>query len=133
MKKASKCTVAIFGCTKGEEVCFLMSFGVKNVYQQKGFMLPSFSHVLALLEEVGHVFGRGISNKSRNHKHSHTFTRFALNAFTSAATPTSNRHNSLVVDPNSMILDSLESLGCLVSRECGFIAFGSAVQKLWAK
>ena len=123
MKKASNRVVAIFGCTKGEEVCPLMPFGVKNVWQQKGFMHPSFSHAFALLEEAAHVFGRGMSSKSRNHKHSHTFTRFALNTFTPAATPTSNRHIPPVCDPNSKIRDSLESLGCLVSMGCSFIAF----------
>ena len=76
MKKASNRVVAIFGCTKGEEVCPLMPFGVKNVWQQKGFMHPSFSHAFALLEEAAHVFGRGMSSKSCNHKaftHLHAF------------------------------------------------------------
>ena len=72
-------------------------------------------------------------HQGRNEGGRTMFTRLAISVFTLAASPTSNKHNSLVLDPNSMILDSLERLGCLVSRECGFIAFGSAVQKLWAK
>ena len=31
VKKTSKFATATFGCTKGEEVCLLMSFGVKRV------------------------------------------------------------------------------------------------------
>ena len=118
---------------KAEEGCLLVLLVWSECGSKKDACTPPLSHVQALFEEGGHALWGGISSKSRNHKLSHTFTRFALNAFTSAATPTSNRHNSLVFDPNSMILDSLESLGCLVSRECGFIAFGSSVQKLWAK
>jgi len=76
-----------------------------------------FPHVLALQEEGRHGFGRGTKQQELKWGAFTLFTRFAFNAFTSAAYPTSNRHISLVTDPNSMILDSLESLGCLVSCE----------------
>ena len=131
--KTSKLSAYYIRMNKTEEVCLWDVVGVKWVWQQKDACTPPLSHIQALFEEGGHDLWGGISSKSRNHKLSHTFTRFALNAFTSAATPTSNRYNSLVLVPNSMIFDSLESLRCLVSRECGFIAFGPAVQKLWAK
>jgi len=50
-----------------------------------------------------------------------------LDAFTPAARPDSNGHNFLVCDPNSVILDSLESLKSLVSKGSGFTGFGLAV------
>ena len=92
-----------------------------------------FPHVLALQEEWRHGLGRGTKQQEPKWGAFTLFTRFAFNAFTSAAYPTSNRHISLVTDPNSILLDSLESLGCLVSRGGGFIAFRSSVQNLWAK
>jgi len=55
------------------------------------------------------------------------YTRFALIAFTPAARPDSNGHISLICDPNSMILDSLERWKSQVSKGNGFIAFGLAV------
>jgi len=55
------------------------------------------------------------------------FTHFALNAFTPTARPNSFGHNFLVCDPNSVILDSWESLKSLVYKERGFTAFGSAL------
>jgi len=75
-----------------------------------------FPHVLALQGEGRHSFGRGTKQQELKWRAFILFTRFAFNAFTSAAYPTSNRHISLVTNPNSMIQDSLESLGCLVSR-----------------
>jgi len=92
-----------------------------------------FSHVLALQEEGRHSFGRGTKQQEPKWGAFTLFTRFAFNAFTLAAYPTSNRHISLVTDPNSMIPDSLEILGCVVSRGGCLIAFGLVVQKLWAK
>ena len=55
------------------------------------------------------------------------FTRFALNAFTPTVRPDSFGHNFLVCDPNSVILDSLESLRSLISKGSGFTGFGLAV------
>jgi len=75
-----------------------------------------FPHVLALQEEGRHGFGRGTKHQEPKWEAFTLFTRFAFNAFTSAAYPTSNRHISLVTNPNSMILDLLKSLGCLVFR-----------------
>ena len=54
-------------------------------------------------------------------------TRFALVAFTPAARLNSNGHISLVCDPYSMILNSLENGKSLVSNGGGFIAFGLVV------
>jgi len=48
-------------------------------------------------------------------------------AFTHVARSDSNVHNFLVCDPNSVILDSLESLKSLVSKGSGFTGFGLAV------
>ena len=72
-------------------------------------------------------------HQGRNEGGRTMFTRLAISVFTLAASPTSRRHISHNTQPNSMILGLLESPGCLVSRECGFIAFGPAGQKLWAK
>ena len=54
-------------------------------------------------------------------------TRFTLIAFTLSARPDSFRHNFLVCDPNSVIIDSLESMKSLVSSGGGFTRFGLAV------
>jgi len=96
-------------------------------------MHPKFSHFVALLEEGIHGFGRGTKQQSRNAKENTCFTRFVINAFTSAASPNSRRHISLNSEPNSMILGLLESLGCLVFRESNFTTIGLADQKLWPK
>jgi len=82
----------------------------------KGIHLQ-FLHVLALQEQGRHGFGRGIKQQEPKWGAFTLFTRFAFNAFTSVAYRTSNRHICLVTDPNSMIRNSLERLGCLVSGE----------------
>ena len=93
-------------------------------------MHPSFSHVLALQEEGRDGFGRGPKRQEPKWGAFTLLTRFALNAFTSAAYLILNRYISLVTDANLIILDSLESIGCLVFRGGGFIEFGSAVKNL---
>ena len=91
-------------------------------------MYPIIPYVLVLLGEKELSFGGGTMNQGRNGGERTMFTRFALNAFTPAASPTFKRHNSLDTQPNLMILGLLESLVCLVSKECNFAAIGPADQ-----
>ena len=93
-------------------------------------MHPIIPYVLVLLGKKELSFGGGTMNPGRNGGERTMFTHFALNAFTLAAGPTFKRHNSLDTQPNSMILDLLESSGCLVSREYNFSAIEQADQKL---
>jgi len=57
----------------------------------------------------------------------HRLYAFAINTFTPAARPDSFGHNFLVCDPNPGILDSLERLKSLDSKESGFTGIGLSV------
>jgi len=96
-------------------------------------MHPIIPYVFVLLGEKELRFGGGTMNQGRNGGESTMFTRFALTAFTPAASPTFKRHNSLDTQLNLMILSLLESSGCLVSKECNFAVIGLANQMLLPK
>jgi len=96
-------------------------------------MHPIIPYVFVLLGEKELSFEGGTMNQGRNGGERNMFTRFALNAFTPAVSPTFKRHTSLDTQSNSMILGLLESSGCLVSKECNFAAIGQSHQKLLSK
>ena len=93
-------------------------------------MHPIIPYILVLLGVKELSFGGDTMNQGRNGGERTMFTRFALNAFTPAASPTFKRHNSLDTQTNSMILGLSDSSVCLVSQECNFATIRPADQKL---
>ena len=131
-RKQRKISATTFGCTK-VKWCVSWSLLVWIECSRQGDSCTLTFTRLALLGKRGMHLERGRMQQRAEKIKYKGFTRFDINAFTPAASPTSRGHISQNNRRNQMILGWLERSRFTFSRECSFAAFGPAVQNLWPK